>query len=129
MPTIFHMPLFWIISKKFSALWNLRKKLNAEQNYEDSLFLFYDPTAFKSEIYLTTSKKTNHEKAIEITGNFYSKVYDGKYKEIPKFMENITKTLQKKQKKVKKIYIHYAYCPKCIKKYGHNYMTLFAELE
>jgi len=29
-------------------------------------------------------------------------------------------------KKARDYYIHYAYCPKCAEKYGHNYMIIFA---
>jgi NMD protein affecting ribosome stability and mRNA decay len=31
--------------------------------------------------------------------------------------------------KAKKYYVHHAYCPKCAKEKGHNYMVLFGELE
>lgn len=33
-----------------------------------------------------------------------------------------------KKQFAKKYYVHYAYCPKCEKKFGHNYMILFAEV-
>jgi len=36
--------------------------------------------------------------------------------------------LSKQDKKDNNYYVHYAYCPKCAKEAGHNYMVLFGEV-
>lgn len=36
--------------------------------------------------------------------------------------------LSEQNKKAANYYVHYAYCPKCAEKAGHNYMVLFAEV-
>ena len=38
------------------------------------------------------------------------------------------KTIGRMWKKTKKIYFYYTTCPKCAKKYGHNYIVSFAEV-
>lgn len=47
---------------------------------------------------------------------------------VPKFIKQMNGYLAAQGKKAKDYYIHYAYCPKCAKKYGDNYMILFAKI-
>jgi hypothetical protein len=63
-----------------------------------------------------------------ISGNFVSRVFDGGYNSIPKFVKIMDEYLAETGKKAKDYYIHYAYCPSCAKKFGRNYMILFAKL-
>lgn len=128
MRTLFHMPFPWVIGKKLMKLWSQAQNSCAElENKEDTLFLFNDPSAFKSNIFLTVKNDVKDARNTTISGNFISKVYDGPYKDVPKFMKQMKSTLKKQGKEVKDFYIHYAYCPKCSKEYGHNYMVLFAK--
>jgi len=126
--TIFHMPIPWTINKKIKSLCNQAKNNNIEYKLEDTLILFEDTSAFKSNIYLSTTNSIPTENNIEISGKFLSKVYDGPYKDTPKFIIQMNEYLKEQNKTAKKYYIHYAYCPKCSKKYSHNYMVLFAEI-
>jgi hypothetical protein len=57
-----------------------------------------------------------------------SKVFTGNYNAIPKFIKEMNVYLKSKNKKPKNYYVHYAYCPKCAKKYGGNKMILFARV-
>lgn len=95
---------------------------------EDTLILFRDPTPFKGEIYISVEKDVPTENNVVISGSFVSRVFDGGYNAIPKFVKIMDEYLTKIGKKAKDYYIHYAYCPKCAKKFGHNYMILFAEI-
>lgn len=99
-----------------------------ETNPEDILMLFHDPSAFKSEIYLSVTGNVPDANNISISGTFMSKVYAGAYRDVPKFIKEMNEYLEAQGKKAKDYYIHYAYCPKCAKKYGNNYMILFAEV-
>ncbi len=47
---------------------------------------------------------------------------------MPKFMKLMDEYLLEKGKKAQDYYIHYAYCPKCAEKFGHNYMIMFAKV-
>jgi hypothetical protein len=64
---------------------------------------------------------------VTISGTFISKVFSGPYNAIPKFIKQMNEYLATQGKKAKDYYVHYAYCPKCAKKYGDNYMILFAQ--
>ena len=101
-------------------------KLSDEK--EDILLLFNDPTAFKSDLYLSVTNTVPNAENITLSGTFKSKVFDGAYKEIPKFIKQMDTYLSKQDKKANNYYVHYAYCPKCAKEAGHNYMVLFGEV-
>jgi hypothetical protein len=99
-----------------------------EASNEDTLLLFRDPSAFKSEIYLSVTDSVPGANNVSISGTFIGKVFAGSYNAIPKFIKQIDEYLAAKGKKAKDYYIHYAYCPKCAKKYGNNYMIIFAQV-
>jgi hypothetical protein len=129
-PTFFHIPLPPMIGKKITKMMKMAegsKKL--ESNKEDILLLFTDPSAFRSDIYLSVTDKVPNANNTDISGTFMSKVFDGAYKEVPKFLKQMDAYLNKQHKKAKNYYVHYAYCPKCAKEAGHNYMVLFAGID
>ena len=95
---------------------------------EDVLVLFTDPHPFKSELYLSVTGTVPNANNVKISGTFLSKVFDGPYNAIPKYIKEMDGYLASKGKKSKKYYVHYAYCPKCAKESGHNYIILFAEV-
>ena len=55
-----------------------------------------------------------------------TRVFDGPYNAIPRFIKEMDEYLKESGKAAKDYYVHYAYCPKCAKEQGHNYMVLFA---
>jgi len=128
MPTIFHIPFPWIIGKKIVRLCNLVVKTKVQPPKDKWLMLFHDPHAFKSELFMSVTKPVKNENNVTISGTFMTQVFDGPYKAVPKFMKKMDEYLSEKGKKAKDYYVHYAYCPKCSKKYNHNYMVLFAEI-
>lgn len=129
MPTFFHIPFPPLIGKKMKKMCDLVNKSNAEiPDKTDALILFRDPSAFKSEIYYAVTKEVEGANNATITGTFIAGVFDGPYNAIPKFMKEMDKYLLEENKKAKDYYVHYANCPGCAKKYGHNYMILFAEV-
>lgn len=127
-PTLFHIPFPPMIGSKMKKMFKLIEKAKAQPPLKEWLVLFRDPTPFKSEIYMGTTKSVKGGNNVTITGNFEAKVFDGQYNAMPKFILEMNEYLAKKKKKMKDLYVHYAYCPKCSKKYGHNYMILFAKV-
>ena len=129
MPTLFHMPFPSMLGKKMMKLHELAVKENATiPDVSEALILFRDPSAFKSEIYYAVTKEVQGADNCEITGTFVSVVYDGSYNKVPVFMKDMDNYLKQTGQTAKDYYIHYAYCPKCAKNYGHNYMILFARI-
>lgn len=128
-PTFFHTPfppMIWRKMKKMSALAD-----KADANIPDlseALILFRDPSPFKSEIYYSVTREVAGANNTSLSGSFSAGVFDGPYNSIPRYIKEMEARLTGENKKAKDYYIHYAYCPKCAKKFGHNYMVLFAEV-
>ena len=128
-PALFHIPFFPMIGKKITKMCQLvEKEKVAEADIENTLMLFHDPTAFKSEIYVSVTGPVEGANNANISGTFMAKVFAGGYNAVPKFMKQMDEYLEGQGKKAKDYYIHYAYCPKCAKKYGDNYMIIFAKI-
>jgi hypothetical protein len=130
MITFFHLPFPWILKSRITKLCQFADSCNSSENVktDDVLLLFRDPSAFKSEIYLSVDKEIAKALNVKITGDFMAKVFSGPYKDVPKFIKLMDEYLSKEGKKAKDYYIHYAYCPKCAEKYGNNYMIIFTQL-
>ena len=123
---IFHIPLNMgkVITETFPKI----TEAKAEVQTEDFLMLSYDPSPWKSELYFTVMKDVPGLEFATISGKFISKVFDGPYNAIPQWINEFEEYLAKKDLKALKYYFHYAYCPKCSKKYGHNYVVAFAQI-
>jgi hypothetical protein len=130
-PTLFHIPFPPMIGKKIKKMMAGVEASGIEQETMDKvLLLFMDPTPFRSEIYLSVTGEIPNAKNVEISGSFMSKVFDGPYNAIPGYIKQMEVYLDEKGiKSKKKYFVHYAYCPKCAKEAGHNYMILFSEVQ
>ena len=126
-PTLFHFPFPPMIGKKMRKMCDLSAQADADiPDMKDALVLFHDPSAFKSEIYYSVTKEVAGANNTSITGTFEAKVFDGPYNAMPRYMKEMEEHLSHKGQKAKDYFVHYAYCPKCAKKFGNNYMVLFA---
>ena len=47
---------------------------------------------------------------------------------IPKWIEDMRRRVANKGKTLRKLLFYYTTCPVCAKKYGHNYVVLFAQV-
>jgi hypothetical protein len=129
-PTFFHIPFPPMIGKRIVKMMNLAS--NAKKvpiRKEGVLILFLDSGLFKSEIYYSVTGNVPKANNTRISGTFMSKVFVGDYGAIPKFIKQMNESLAKTGQIAKEYYVHYAYCPKCAKKYGGNSMILFARIK
>jgi hypothetical protein len=125
--TFFHIPFPPMIGKKVMKMHILAEKADATiLDKTEALILFRDPSAFKSEIYYSVTKEVDGANNTVISGLFVAGVFDGPYNNIPEYIEEMEKYLKERKQIAKDYYVHYAYCPKCAKETGHNYMILFA---
>lgn len=129
MPTLFHIPFPPAIGKKTMRMHGLAVKANATiPDRTDALILFRDPSAFKSEIYYAVTKEVDGANNTSVSGTFEAGVFDGPYNAAPRFLKQMDLYLKEKGQTAKDYFVHYAYCPKCAKEKGHNYMILFAQV-
>jgi hypothetical protein len=128
-PTFFHIPFPPMIGNRISKMCKaVDDSSSTPTNMTDVLVLFNDPSSFKSDLYMSVDKEIPNANNVQITGTFISRVFAGPYNSIPKFMKEMDEFLAADDKKAKDYYVHYAYCPGCAKKYGNNYMIIFAEV-
>lgn len=130
-PQIMHMPIpgLNLFGKAVGRMWKKVEDAGAGTDMEDFLMLAYDPSPWKSELYINTTKEVPDAENVTISGTFLSKVYDGPYKDVPKWFEDMKAYLKEKGKEGKKFYVYYTTCPKCAEKYGHNYVVMFAQVD
>jgi len=127
-PTFLHMPLPLMVGGVMTKLWNKAKNADAAGDIADFICLVYDPSAWKSEFYMSVTKEVPDAENVRLTGTFLTKVFDGPYSAVPKWIKEMDEYLKAKGKQAKKYYFYYTTCPKCAKIYGHNYVVLFAEI-
>ena len=129
-PTLFHIPLPPMIGNKVTKMMNLAEKAKSlDKNKKNILLLFKDPSAFKTEMFLSVTGSVPDIENTTLSGTFISQVFDASYRVAPKLMDQIKSELAKEGKEVKDLYVHYSYCPKCARDSGHNYMVFFAQLD
>ena len=94
----------------------------------DALVLFSYPSAFRSEILYSVTKPIGGATNTYVTGTYQARVFEGSYSSVSKHLKTMQKELKEEGKEARDFLVHYAYCPGCAKKFGHNYMILFAEV-
>ncbi len=125
---IFHMPLPGQFAKAVSRMYGKAQEAGALPDEKDTLLLSYDPSPWKSELYLAVTKEVPDAENIRLSGTFMSKVFEGPYSSVPKWMKEMDSVVKGKGKEAKKYYFYFTTCPACAKKYGHNYVVAFAQV-
>jgi hypothetical protein len=80
-------------------------------------------------IFLAVDKEIEGLENITLSGKFLTRVYDGPFQDTGKWCEDFNKYAKEKNYNITKMYMWYTYCPKCAKKYGHNYIVIFGKIE
>lgn len=124
--SIFHIPLNMgsVYPKTFSEI----EKADAI-DYDDLIVLSYDPSPWSGEHYFSVGKDVTGQEMIRMSGDYLTKIFEGPYKNVPKWEKEMKAFVGSEGKQVKKIYFFYTTCPKCAKYYGKNYVVAVAEVE
>ncbi|MCF8374026.1 MAG: hypothetical protein K9H64_20560 [Bacteroidales bacterium] len=127
-PLIFHIPMPWMIKKVVGRLWGQAQEAGAAPEMKDFLMLAHDPSPWKGEYLLAVNKDVPGANNIKLSGTYISKVFDGPFNAIPKYIKEMDSFLKTLDKVARYYYFYYTTCPKCAKKFGHNYIIAFAQL-
>jgi len=127
LPQFMHMPLPSMVGKVICRMWDAVKTASAAPEAKDCVMLAYDPSPWKSEFFLSVTKEVPGTENVKLSGRFITRVFDGPYNDVPKWIAVMDKFLADQGKKAEKYYFYYTTCPKCAKKYGHNYVVVFAQ--
>jgi len=122
-----HIPVFGF-GKTVARMQNKIESAGAKVDDKEALMLSFDPSPWKSYLFINVTKEIPGAENVKISGKFLTKVFDGPFQNVPKWIKTMDEYVSSKDKKVKKYYFYYTTCPKCAKKYGHNYVVIFAEV-
>ena len=127
-PLFLHMPLPGAYDKAITKMVSGAESANAKSKGGDYLLLAQDLSAWRGRLYLAVTKSVDTLENITISGTFFTKVYDGPYQDVPKFIKDMSVAVAAKGLKAEDYWLYYTYCPKCAQKYGHNYIVVFAKI-
>ncbi len=119
-----HIPLN--MGNKIVKNVKLIEKANAKSPYQ--LMLTDETSLWGSDIYIDVARNVPGAVMATISGTFFTKVFEGPFQNIGKWIVEMKEYVSKKGKKIEKIYFSYTTCPKCAKAYGKNYVVLFAQV-
>lgn len=122
--SFFHIPInFGKVMVK-----NVEKIKKANALVSEPLMLSDENSLFGSDLYIAISKEVPDAKMTKLSGTFLTKVFEGSFKEMKKWIEEMKKFVRSKGKEMKKMYFFYTTCPACAKQYGKNYTVIVAEI-
>ncbi len=127
-PQFLHMPFPPSVGKVITSLWEQAKNAGAAPEMKDFICMSYDPSPWKAIFYLSVTKEVPGANNVKLSGNYVTKVFDGPFNMIPAWIKEMEEYLKGKGKTAKKYYFYMTTCPKCAKKYGHNYVVMLAEI-
>lgn len=121
--------LFYIPVNFGSVITRMNKKVEkAGGKIPDWLGLSDHTTKWNMDIYLAVDKDIPDADNVTMSGKFFSKVYEGSFKDTGKWCKDFGNEIKDKGLNVKKMYMWYTTCPKCAKKYGKNYVVIIGEI-
>jgi hypothetical protein len=100
----------------------------ADAAVEPPLFLGEDVSPWRSDLYLEVAKDIPSAEMVRLSGTYFTKVFDGPFRDAPKWMEAMEDDLAARGQHAKHMYLGYTTCPKCSKAYGHNYVVVYAQV-
>ena len=122
--SFFHIPLnFGGVMKRCMA-----RIMAAEAAYDNMIVLCDENSLWGADAYIDVTKDVPGARMATISGTFKSKVFEGPYKNVPKWVKEMTEYVKSSGDQMKKIYVYYTTCPKCAKKYGKNYVVMLAQV-
>jgi hypothetical protein len=81
-----------------------------------------------ADVYLEVTKDISGANMATISGKFLSKVFEGPYSNMGKWIGQINAFVKSRGKVAGKLYFFYTTCPKCVKKYGKNHVVILAQI-
>jgi hypothetical protein len=95
---------------------------------ETMLVLSDENSLWGADVYLEASRDVPGARMANISGTFLSKVFEGPYSNIRRWIEQMKAFVQSRGKTPGQLYFYYTTCPKCARKYGKNYVAILASV-
>lgn len=95
----------------------------------DFLCLSDHTSKWNMDVLLAVDREISDAENLNLSGRFYSKVYEGPFRDTAKWCKDFEKHIASKGDQIDKWYMWYTTCPKCAKKLGKNYVAIIARLK
>jgi hypothetical protein len=93
----------------------------------EGIVLSDENSLWGADYYFAVSKDVPGAAMTRLSGTFLTHVFEGSYRSVPRWMEEMHTLAAAHGADIEKIYAWYTTCPKCAKAYGENYVVLFAK--
>jgi hypothetical protein len=128
-PQFLHIPWPPMIGRMLMRMMAKAQNAGAAPETKDFLWLAWDPSPWRCENYVAVTKDVPDAENVRISGSFFSRVFDGPYRSVPKWMKELNQYAASQGKTAKQFYFYYTTCPKCAKLRGHNYIVGFVQID
>ena len=122
--SLFHIPLnFGRVMVR-----NMARIEAADALADEPLLLSDEKSLWGTDVYIAVSKEVPGADMENISGAYLTKVFEGPYKNSPKWVKGMKEYVESKNREMKRMFFHYTTCPGCAKYYGKNYVVLLSEV-
>jgi hypothetical protein len=122
---LMHMPLNF-----GSVMRRLHAEVEAAGAYpEEPLWLTDELSPWGSDVYLAVDRDVVDAQMAHLSGTFLTKVFEGPYRYVRKWIEEMKEYVTAQGEELEKIYFYYPTCPACSKRLGKNQVVLFARVK
>ena len=98
--------------------------------FSEQMVLSKNDGLWGGEMLIPVSQKTDRFKTELVTGRFFTRLFEGHYGDMRKWIKETKKYAAEKGYEAKEFIFFYATCPKCAKKYGDKVqVVVFARVE
>jgi hypothetical protein len=125
-PQVMHVPIG--MSALMTRLMRQIERAGAMPPAADALVLMQEISPWRSDVLIAVTREVPGLSSELVSGTFYSKVFDGPYRETLDWIVETDRDLAARGKRALRHLVRYAYCPRCARKYGHNPGVVFAEI-
>jgi hypothetical protein len=122
--SVLHVPLN--MNRKMAKNQALIRAAGAEPAVP--LMLCDESSPWGTDLHIRVSKPVPGARMVTLSGTFLTRVYEGPYRDAPRWAADMHRFVAERGKTVEKLYFAYTTCPACAKAYGKNYVVLFARL-
>ena len=95
---------------------------------DEMVILSDENSLWGADVYIAIAKDVPGARTTTLSGTFLTKVFEGPYRNMRNWIEEMKSFVKGKGKVLQKLYFFYTTCPKCSKKYGKNYVVILAQL-
>jgi hypothetical protein len=122
--SFFHIPLNFAAVMKRNV-----GAIEAENARPESMVVLSDENSlWGADVYIEVTKDIPGAQMATISGTFLCKVFEGPYRNMRKWIEEMKTFVESNEKQLEKFYFFYTTCPRCAKKYGKNYVAILAKV-